>query len=709
MNRIIIIFLCCYCLSVVTLPAQIAKDTYHDTVIIDEYRWLEDLDSEATKEWMKLQTKKSKKYLSLMRSKYKGYDSINKYSYSKSKYFHKEGAHYYSKWYYELERPPGLYIQRKVDGESKPFILPTEISTMDWIELMGYRESQDGKYLAFSFSRNASDDHEIKVKSIRGVYLKDHLKYAFAPRWSGDGFFYYYAPPQTAIEKNSPTNRIVNTKEIIRPKTALEKGSGSNPRLMYHRLKTKQEEDELIYYRKSKQEFDLDFEVLNSGEYLVIYEKDILKGTHNIFIKDLVKPNGKIQPLFIRNNYRINILHNIGDTLIAITDYQSDRKTIVKFHKAQPNKLIQLIPTYEDAILTNAKIVGNKLLCRYSLSTKRLFQFYDFDGTSLHTMEFESGYTVGGFSGQSSDGEELFYYTSYFVPRIVHRMNMEDFSTKLVSKTKAAVDITKYEIKSVKYPSKDSTMIPMNIVYKKGLKLDGRNPTLVKTYGGYGKDESPSYDEGLVYFMENGGVYAYCYVRGGGIYGKKWELAGKRLKRQNSIDDLIAGCEYLIKENYTQSKHLGITGGSHGGLLVGAAMTQRPDLFKAVVPVVGVFDMLRSEKSTSMAFHEAEYGLVKNEKDFRNLLSYSPLHNIKKGVNYPATLLVTGENDDRVPPYHTYKFAEKLQRNPGQTNPIIVRIEEKVGHYGANDVESNIYEKADIYAFLLYHLKGEYE
>jgi prolyl oligopeptidase len=313
----------------------------------------------------------------------------------------------------------------------------------------------------------------------------------------------------------------------------------------------------------------------------------------------------------------------------------------------------------------------------------------------------KDGYSIGGFDGSKNDDELFFYIQTYFFPPVVYRMDLKTYKYELLETTETTYDVKEYTIEIKEYVSKDNVKIPITLVYKKGIKLDGSNPTLLESYGGFGISESAHFDPALVYFLSQGGVFAYAHVRGEGTFGLNWANEGKRLKKQNTINDFIAAAEYLIKEKYTSANHLAITGGSHGGLLVGAAMVQRPDLFKIVIPVVGVFDMLRFEKFTVGVFHINEFGTIKKEEDFRNILSYSPIHNIKAGVNYPTTLVMTSDNDERVPPFNSYKFVAQLQKNLGQKNPIFLRVEKQAGHYGGGTLD----EKADFYGLLLNVLK----
>ena len=660
-------------------------DTIHSTVIIDQYRWLEDLNAAETKSWIKDQKKATQKALFKIRNKEKAFSSINKYSYTEVDLPIKEGKHFYKLMYYQLNTPPGLFIQNSINDEPFRIFSPDQISIKDEIIISDYEESNDGKYLALSYGRNGSDWKEIKVKKIKGGYLKDHLidvKFSQI-EWKDDGFFYLKYPHNEKFSKDL------------------------NPELLYHKLHTEQEEDQVIFRRKAKQTLEIGFDLTPSQDYLFIKEHNDLTGTRNIFIKDLSEFENPIRPLLMKFENDVKILANRGDTIIAQTNHINKNQSIVYFTIQDPYTWNLLIPSYNDALLVYSKIMNNQIICKYQIATKTKLIFYDLYGNILHALDFPEGYNVGGFNGNSSDTEAIYYYTSYFLPPIVKKINLNDFTTELIQKTGVTFDIEDFEIESTSYTSFDGKQVPMTIVYKKGIVKNGKNPTLLKTYGGFGSIHSPGFDEGLIYFMENGGVFAYCHVRGEGLLGFDWESGGKKLNKQNSINDFISAAEFLIEENYTNPKQLAITGSSHGGLLVGAAMTQRPDLYKVAVPVVGVFDMIRFENFTVGSFHKDEFGTTENEIEFQNLLSYSPYHNIEPGVNYPATLIMTSDNDERVPPFHSFKFAAKLQNNPGQENPVLLRIEEKAGHYGANNVVNELEEKTDMYAFIFHYLKNE--
>ena len=660
------------------------ETTFFDTTLIDEYSSLENINSPKTQLWIKEQRKLSRKHLKSARRGQRGYGKLNKLGNVEFNLPTKIGKSYFKMAYFNENAPPGLFIQSRINDEPELLINPLDISRKDEISLGSFAFSKDEKHMAFSYGRNGSDWREIRVKKMRGWsnLLKDHIYNAkfTAPVWRGDGFYYlkYKRKDQFSPEET--------------------------PELYYHKIGTTQEEDELVFRKSSKKFYDIDFKVTKDERFLLIYQEDEAAGELTIYVKDFNAEISGLKPLFVKLEDDIHILGNDGDTFYAVTGKEARNGIIVSFKLNDPKNWKAILPEMTDAILIDVTIMNDLFVCEYIKGTQPIVIFFDKKGEIAKSMTFEPGFSLGGFQGNESDEETIYYYKSYYIPPIVFKLDLNTFESELIEKTRISFKHEDFQITTTEYPSKDGTMVPMTIFSKKGMKLDGNNPLLLKTYGGFGSIHVPSFDEGLVFFLEKGGVFAYAHVRGEGNLGGDWVNGGRHLKKQNAIDDFISAAEFLIKEKYTNPSKLAITGASHGGLMVGAAMTQRPELFKVAVPVVGVFDMVNAEQYTVGQFHKDEFGTVKNELDFYNLLSYSPYHQIKRGVNYPTTLIMTSENDDRVPPFHSYKFAAKLQNNPGQTNPIYLRVEKDAGHYGATDMEGEIYEQADMFSFILEHL-----
>lgn len=683
----IIIFFLSYCWGF-PLLAQTDRVTYHDTTIVDNYQWLEAINTSKTKLWLKGQKSIEKDFLRKARVKSQGLAYLTDYSNNRFDLPIKEGQHFYKFLSYHPDYSPALYFQDKLRSQALQFIVPNDISSKDEISICDFKESPDGKYLAFSFSRNGSPCDEISIKKIIGKYLKDHLTETNLSNmeWKNDGFFYLKYPPTENFEP------------------------WGNPALMYHRLGTQQEADELIYRRKSNQVFDLKFSVTPNQDYLIIKEFDNLRKRYTIFIKNLNQPEESIQPLFVNSSINIDIIFNEGEVFFAQTDFQSGLNSIISFHLNDPKTWNQIIPPYEDALLVWAKMANHQLICKYQVASQPILSFYSFKGELLHSIPFAAGYGLDLFVGPPSDDKAVLYYTSYFFPPISMEIDLNDYSTEVVEKMKAGYfKVADYEIEATTYTSKDGTAVPITIVYKKGMVKDGYNPTLLKTFGGFGHIHFPSFDPGLIHFMEQGGVFAYCYSRGEGVLGKEWREQGQNLDKQNAIDDFIAAAEFLIAEGYTNSMKLASTGTSNGALIVTSAALQRPNLFKAVVPRFGVFDLLELDQFTLGATLKEEYGTTENEYEFETLFSYSPLQNIQQGIEYPAMLIFTAENDNYFPPIHSYKLVARLQDNIGQINPIILRIEENAGHQGAVNWSDRQLAAADMYSFLMELLWGEDE
>ena len=369
-----------------------------------------------------------------------------------------------------------------------------------------------------------------------------------------------------------------------------------------------------------------------------------------------------------------------------------------------PLKWREIVPEYTESLLMDVIPFADRIVTVYQNDQHPIISVFDYAGNVLDNHKFPVGSSIKGFSGQSTDEELLYSFNSYTIPPVVYKFNIKTFKTELTEQTAVTFDWKTIEYKEVEYMNKDSLMVPMMLVYGKGMKPEGTNPTILEAYGGFGTVERPSFDPGIVYFIKHGGIYAFANIRGGGDKGKEWAKKGRGIYKQNSFYDFISAAEYLIKNKYTSPGKLASTGASNGGLVVAVAAIQRPDLFRAVVPVVAPLDMLRFEKFTVGTMHTNEYGTVKDSLSFTKLLDYSPYHNIKEGVNYPSMLVITSDHDDRVPPFHSYKFVAKLQSRSAQKNPVILKVEKNAGHNGASTLLTDVKEMADIYGFIMYEL-----
>lgn len=664
-------------------PVIIVTDTFYGKVIADEYRWLENTTNVDVIKWIKSENTITDSCLKKASKKIDSYTLIDRYAYAEYSNPKKAGNYYFSYSFYDNVSLPALFCRESPNDDPKLLVDPNFISNKDKISLKNYAVSKNSNLLAYQFSRNGSDFAEIKVISLKTyLHKSDHLtniKFS-GISWKDDGFFY---------------SKFLN------------KGfeETKNQEVYYHKIGTKQSEDSLIFKRV---DIDKSFDVFTTDDerFLLIKETDKRTRVSNIFYIDYHSIEKHLLPLLTRINDNIEILDNVGDDFFAFSFKDANNGRVLKFSLSNPRQWIEVIPEYKKALLLEVKLLNDKIIAKYQTNGKQKVVVFNYKGDVLHSMELPSGYSVKGFNGEKNDKELLFSYNSYIHPPVVYKFNTQSFKTKPLRTTILNFDHLQFETKELEYKSKDGTMVSLFLLYKKGTQLNNENPLLLKAYGGFGSIETPSFDPGLVHFILSGGVFAFAKIRGGGDNGKEWAVNGRGQNKQNSFDDFISAAQYLIDNKYTNSKKLAITGGSNGGLVVCAAMVQHPELFKVAVPVVAPCDMLRFEKFTVGNFHTGEYGSISDSAGFKNLLSYSPLHNIKEHINYPATLIMTSENDDRVPPFHSYKFAAKLQNRKSQINPVLIRIEKNAGHYGA---ESSLYkvinEQAEMYDFILYYLK----
>lgn len=664
-------------------PPSRKVNAYHEyfgSKINDEYQWLENTGSEEVQNWVAQQNKVSRKYLNKCVSKNNSFNQVDRYSSIKFEYPQKLGKYFFRYMYYSELAVPAIYMHKKINYDPELLVDPNFISRKDKIHLAGgMAVSSNDEYLAYQFSRNGSDWREIKVISLTGKgNTKDHItgvKYSsFA--WLGNGFYYGTYPIDSKFT------------------------SAVNPKIYYHKLGDLQENDRLIYKAKRPTN-QLSISVSSDERFFILKEKDEQNGFINVYYQDNTADLIALRPLYYKFKHDISFLNNIGGKLILRTSYNTNMDYLVKIDPKKPMKWEEITPAYDEAELLYTKPLENKLIAVYQYFNKPVIAVFDYDGNLLKSIDLPNGTSVSGFTGSDDDDELLFDLESYIIPPVIYSFNTRTYEYSLVKKTEVAFDLSDYRFDEIEAISIDSTKIPILLIYKNGLQKNGSNPTLLEAYGGFGAIAQPNFDGGLVAFLEKGGVYAFAHIRGGGDFGYKWWEEGRNLNKKNSFSDFIASSEKLIADGYTRPDKLAITGSSNGGLVVAASMIQRPELFKAVVADVGVYDMLRLEKFTIGQFHLDEYGTVTDSIGFTNLHSYSPLHNIKEEINYPACLIITSDNDDRVPPFHSYKFAAKLQGRESQINPIILQVHEQSGHYGGITKMDDLHEKADKYGFIM--------
>ena len=663
-------------------------DTYFGTQVADPYRWLEDDRSAETAQWVKAQNDFTFGYLSKIPYRQAIKEKLEKlWNYEKLSAPFTEGDYTY---YYKndgLQNQSVLYRKDK-EGKEEIFLNPNTFSKDGTTSLGDVAFSEDGSLVAYLISEGGSDWRkgivlDAKTKKAIGDTLVD-IKFS-SIAWKGnEGFFYSSYDKPKGSELSAKTDQH---------------------KLYYHKLGTSQKSDKLIFGGTPAEKYRyVSGTVSNDGKYLFISVANATSG-NKLFVKDLSNPKSSL--VTITNNFDgdTGFVNNQGTTLFLETNINAPNGRLVKvdFKNPQPEHWQDVIPETKNVLsITTA---GKYLFAKYMVDALSQVKQYDYEGKLIREVKLPSIGSAGGFYAKKDETHTYFSFTNYAYPTQIYKMDLATGATELYWKPAIAFDATHYESKQVFYTSKDGTKIPMMITYKKGIKLNGKNPTLLYGYGGFNISLMPTFGVANAVWLELGEVYAVPNLRGGGEYGKQWHDAGTKMQKQNVFDDFIAAAEYLIKEKYTSPQYLAIRGGSNGGLLVGATMLQRPDLFKVALPAVGVLDMLRYHTFTAGAGWAYDYGTSDDSKEmFEYLKAYSPLHNVKQGVAYPATLITTGDHDDRVVPAHSFKFAAELQAKQTGNNPILVRIETNAGHGAGTPVSKTIEQNADLQAFTLWNM-----
>ena len=663
-------------------------DTYFGTQVSDPYRWLEDDRSAETAQWVKAQNDFTFGYLSKIPYRQAIKEKLEKlWNYEKLSAPFTEGDYTY---YYKndgLQNQSVLYRKDK-EGKEEIFLNPNTFSEDGTTSLGDVAFSEDGSLVAYLISEGGSDWRkgivlDTKTKKAIGDTLVD-IKFS-SIAWKGnEGFFYSSYDKPKGSELSAKTDQH---------------------KLYYHKLGTSQKSDKLIFGGTPTEKYRyVSGTVSNDGKYLFISVANATSG-NKLFVKDLSNPKSSL--VTITNNFDgdTGFVNNQGTTLFLETNLNAPNGRLVKvdFKNPQPEHWQDVIPETKNVLsITTA---GKYLFAKYMVDALSHVKQYDYEGKLIREVKLPSIGSAGGFYAKKDETHTYFSFTNYAYPNQIYKMDLATGATELYWKPAIAFDATHYESKQVFYTSKDGTKIPMMITYKKGIELNGKNPTLLYGYGGFNISLMPTFGVANAVWLELGGVYAVPNLRGGGEYGKQWHDAGTKMQKQNVFDDFIAAAEYLIKEKYTSPQYLAIRGGSNGGLLVGATMLQRPDLFKVALPAVGVLDMLRYHTFTAGAGWAYDYGTSDDSKEmFEYLKAYSPLHNVKQGVAYPATLITTGDHDDRVVPAHSFKFAAELQAKQTGNNPILIRIETNAGHGAGTPVSKTIEQNADLQAFTLWNM-----
>lgn len=664
-------------------------DDYHGTKVADPYRWMEEYSPETTA-WIEAENKVTDDYLSQIPERQMIKDRITKlWNYEKYSAPFKQGKHYF---YYKndgLQNQAVLYITDSVTDAGRVFLDPNKLSTDGTVALNGTVFSDDGKLVAIGTATAGSDMTEWKIMEVEtGNYLSDTLE----PRRQGissftkdgKGFFY------SAFPKANQS-------------TAL-KDQNFYQKLYYHKLGTPISDDVMIYDRPDNKEYFVGGGVTEDGEWLIV---NVGKGTapqNMVLYKNLKTKDAPITELIGNLDANYSFIGNDKSTFYFQTDKGATRSKIVSIDVAAKDRVWKDVIPEAKETLGGVDFINNQFVLNYLKDAYTQIKIYDINGKFVRDVQLPGIGTAGGFGGKRFDTETFYSFSSFATPPTIYRYDMKTGKSEMFRQAKVDFDPNNYEVKQVFYSSKDGTKIPMFIFHKRGIKLDGNNPTILYGYGGFNIPMTPGFSVSRLVWMEMGGVYAIANLRGGSEYGEEWHQGGMKLKKQNVFDDFISAAEFLIADKITSPSKLAINGGSNGGLLVGAVLNQRPDLFGAAVPQVGVMDMLRFPKFTIGWAWTSDYGSPDNADEFKAIYAYSPLHNIKAGTKYPATFITTGDHDDRVFPAHSFKYAATLQAANASDKPILIRIETKAGHGAGKPTAKIIEEQADIYGFLIKEL-----
>ena len=665
-------------------------DDYHGTKVADPYRWLEDTDSAETHAWVEAENKLTFSYLDQIPYRQAIRDRLTKlWNYERYTSPHQEGGRYFYEHNDGLQNQNVLFVAESLNAAPRTLLDPNTLSTDGTVALSGTAISDDGKLLAYGLATSGSDWNEWHVRDVdTGKDLADDLKWVkfSGASWSKDGKGFYYS-------------------RYDEPKGAAMRDANYFQKLYYHRLGTAQSEDKLIYERPDNKEMGFAGNVTDDGHYLVIHVWQGTSPKNRLYYKDLTQPDSPVVKLLDDFDAQYSFIDNDGPVFWIQTDLDAPRGRLLAIDTRNPERSNwkTLVAQGSDK-LEFANVVNNSFLLGYLKDARTEVRVHDLSGTFLRDVDLPGIGTAVGFGGKRKDKETFYAFTSFTSPATVYRYDPIAAKSAVFRQPKVDFDASRYETKQVFFKSKDGTRAPMFLTYKKGLKLDGQNPVLLYAYGGFDISLTPFFSVSNVVWLEMGGVYAQPNLRGGGEYGEEWHQAGMKLKKQNVFDDFIAAAEWLIANKYTSTPKLAIRGGSNGGLLIGACVTQRPDLFGVALPEVGVMDMLRFHKFTIGWAWTSDYGSSDNPEDFKALYAYSPLHNLKPGTKYPPTLIATSDHDDRVVPGHSFKFAATMQADQAGPAPILIRIETKAGHGAGKSVTKLIDETADTWAFVAHNM-----
>ncbi len=668
-------------------------DVYHGVEVADPYRWLENdvREAEDVAAWVAEQNKVTFAHLESIPER----EAIRKrltelWNFERFTYYVKTGGRYYFTKNDGLQNQYVLYRMDSLDDEPQVLIDPNTWSEDGTIALTGSVFSDDGRHVAYGRAESGSDWQTIRVMEIEsGEVLEDEIKWVkfSTPSWTedGEGFFY---------------SRFDEPKE-----GAAFQGLNLNQKVYYHRVDTEQAEDVLVYERPDHPDWMLGADATEDGRYAIITAQVGTDARHRIFYKDLNEPYGIPVELIDNFDHEYTFVGNDGPVLYFQTNLDAPRRRLiaVDLRESEREHWTEIIPQAQETI-ESVSLIGNLFVASYLKDASTQVRIHTMDGEFVREVDFGMIASADGFTGKRGDTETFYLLSSFTLPPSIYRYDLITGKSTLMRRTKVDFDPDGYEVKQVFYKSKDGTRVPMFLSHRKGVKLDGSNATLLYGYGGFDISLSPYFSITRLAWMELGGVLAIANLRGGGEYGEAWHKAGTKLQKQNVFDDFIAAAQWLIEKKYTQSSKLAIQGRSNGGLLVGAAITQKPELFGAALAGVGVMDMLRFHKFTVGRYWTDDYGSSDNPEEFKALYAYSPYHNLDKGVSYPATLVTTADTDDRVVPGHSFKFISRLQYAQAGNAPVLARIETRAGHGAGKPTSKLIEESADEWAFLVKNL-----
>jgi len=671
-------------------------DDYHGVKVADPYRWLEDTDSADTHDWVEAENKLTFNYLDQISYRGAIRDRLMKlWNYERFTAPRQHGGRYFYEHNNGLQNQNVLLVAESLNAEPRLLIDPNALSADGTVALAGTAMTDDGKLMAYGTAASGSDWTEWHVRDVdTGKDLPDLIKWVkfSGASWTKDnkGFFYSrYDEPKEGM--------------ALRDTVYFQK-------LYYHRLGTSQAEDKLIYDRPDNKELLFSGAVSDDGHYLVITVSQGTSPKNRLYYKDLTKPDAPVLRLLDDFDAHYDFIDNDGPVFWIQTDSNAPRGKLIAIDTQHPERANwkTVVPEGKDK-LEETSLIDNLFLLSYLKDARAEVRVHDLQGKFLRNVDLPGIGTAGGFRGKRTDKETFYGFTSFTSPATVYRYDPAEGKSSVFRKPKVDFDSTQYETKQVFYNSKDGTRVPMFITYKKGLKLDGQNPTLLYAYGGFDISLTPFFSVPNVVWLEMGGIYAQPNLRGGGEYGEDWHLAGTHAKKQNVFDDYFAAARWLIANKYTSTPKLAIRGASNGGLLIGASLTQHPELFGAALPEVGVMDMLRFQKFTIGWAWTSDYGSSDNGEDFKYLYAYSPLQNLKPGTKYPPTMISTADHDDRVVPGHSFKFAATMQADQAGPAPVLIRVETKAGHGAGKPISKIIDEMADEWAFVAYSLKMNVE